>query len=121
MPQFYLDIETDNTNGAGLDVFSAKIVTVQVLLPFGEIRIIKDPKNLDNIKPLLGNNLAVGHNLKFDSKFLKHQFGVTLYNVYDTYLAEIVLSGGLYAGQQGVTGLSDLVFRYCGQKMSKQE
>jgi DNA polymerase I len=121
MPPFYIDIETDNTNGAGLDVFSTKIVTVQVLLPSGEIRIIKDPKNLDNIKPLLENNLAVVHNLKFDSKFLKYQFGVTLYNVYDTYLAEIVLSGGLYAGQYGVTGLSDLVFRYCGHKMSKQE
>ena len=121
MPQFYLDIETDNTNGVGLDVFSAKIVTVQVLLPSGEIRIIKDPKNLDNIKQLLENNLAVGHNLKFDSKFLKHQFGVTLYNVYDTYLAEIVLSGGLYAGQYEVTGLSDLVLRYFGQKMSKEE
>ena len=116
MLPLYLDIETDNTNGFGLDVFSSKIVTVQILLPTGEKRIYKDPKNLDKIKPLLETNLVIGHNLKFDSKFLKHHFGVTLYNVYDTYLAEIVLSGGLYAGKHGVLKLSDLVFRYCGQK-----
>lgn len=121
MSLLYLDIETDNTNGAGLDVFSSKVVTIQILLPSGKTIILKDPKSLDNVKPLLENNLIIGHNLKFDSKFLKYHFGVTLYNVYDTYLAEIILSGGLYAGKQGVTGLSDLVFRYCGQQMSKQE
>lgn len=121
MSLLYLDIETDNTNGAGLDVFSSKVVTIQILLPSGKIIILKDPKSLDNVKPLLENNLIIGHNLKFDSKFLKYHFGVTLYNVYDTYLAEIILSGGLYAGKQGVTGLSDLVFKYCGQQMSKQE
>jgi DNA polymerase I len=117
----YLDIETDNTNGFGLDVFSSKIVTVQILLPTGEKRIYKDPKKLDKIKPLLETNLVIGHNLKFDSKFLKHHLGITLYNVYDTYLAEIILSGGLYVGKYGVLKLSDLVFRYCGQKLSKEE
>ncbi|AKB75784.1 DNA polymerase I [Methanosarcina lacustris Z-7289] len=121
MSLLYLDIETDNSNGAGLDVFSSKIVTVQILLPSGNTIILKDPKSLDNVKPLLENNLVIGHNLKFDSKFLKHHFGVTLYNVHDTYLAEIILSGGLYAGKHGVTGLKDLVFRYCGQQMNKEE
>lgn len=112
MSLLYLDIETDNTNGFGLDVFNGKIVTIQILLPSGKTIILKDPKSLDNVKSLLENNLIVGHNLKFDSKFLKYHFGVTLYNVYDTYLAEIVLSGGLYAGKPGVTGLKDLVFRF---------
>jgi DNA polymerase I len=121
MSLLYLDIETDNTNGSGLDVFNSKIVTIQILLPSGKTIILKDPKSLDNVKSLLENNLIIGHNLKFDSKFLKYHFGVTLYNVYDTYLAEIILSGGLYAGKHGVTRLSDLVFRYCGQKMNKEE
>ncbi|KKG66210.1 DNA polymerase, partial [Methanosarcina mazei] len=107
--------------GFGLDVFNGKIVTIQILLPSGKTIILKDPGSLDNVKSLLENNLIVGHNLKFDSKFLKHHFGVTLYNVYDTYLAEIILSGGLYAGKHGVTGLKDLVFRYCGQQMNKEE
>lgn len=121
MSFLYLDIETDNSNGVGLDVFSSKIVTIQILLPSGKTIILKDPKSLDHVKTLLENNLVIGHNLKFDAKFLKYHFGVTLYHVYDTYLAEIVLSGGLYAGKRGVTGLSDLVLRYCGQKMSKEE
>ena len=121
MSLLYLDIETDNTNGSGLDVFNSKIVTLQLLLPSGKTLILKDPKSLDSVKSALENSLVISHNLKFDAKFLKYHFGVTLYNVYDTYLAEIILSGGLYAGQLGVTGLSDLVLRYCGQQMSKQE
>jgi len=121
MPLLYLDIETDNINGAELDVFNSKIVTIQILLPSGKTIILKDPKSLDNVKSLLENSLIIGHNLKFDAKFLKYHFGISLYNVYDTYLAEIILSGGLYAGKHGVTRLSDLVFRYCGQRMNKEE
>src|SRR5665647_2852665 len=121
MSLLYLDIETDNINGAELDVFNSKIVTIQILLPSGKTIILKDPKSLDNVKSLLENNLIIGHNLKFDSKFLKHHFGVTLYNVYDTYLAEIVLSGGLYAGKSGVVGLEDLILRYCGITIDKGE
>jgi DNA polymerase-1 len=121
MPLLYLDIETDNTNGSGLDVFNSKIVTIQILLPSGKTIILKDPKSLDNVKSVLEDSLVIGHGLKFDSKFLKYHFGVTLCNVYDTYLAEIILSGGLYAGKHGVTRLSDLVLRYCGEKMNKEE
>lgn len=121
MGSLFLDIETDNSNNSGLDVFQSKIVTLQILLPSGKTIILKDPKSLDSVKPILENNLVIGHNLKFDAKFLKYHFGVTLYNVYDTYLAEIILSGGLYAGKQNVTGLHDLVLRYCGKKMNKGE
>jgi len=127
MSILYLDIETDNSNGAGLDVFNSKIVTIQILLPSGQVKILKDPKSLDNIKPLLENNLVIGHNLIFDSKFIKYHFGVTLYNVYDTYLAEIVLSGGLFAGEKVKKGekktvrYQDLVLKYCGINISKEE
>jgi DNA polymerase I-like protein with 3'-5' exonuclease and polymerase domains len=122
MSLIYLDIETDNSQGYnGLDVFSGRVVTVQMLLPSGKPIIIKDPKNLDHIKPILENNLIIGHNLKFDAKFLKQQFGITLRNVYDTQIAEIIISGGLYAGQRNVVRLQDLVLRYCGKQMSKDE
>ena len=116
MPFLYFDIETD-----GLDVFDNNVVTIQMLLPSGKLVILKDPKNLDNIKPILERSLVVGHNLKFDAKFLKHKFGITLYNVYDTMIAELVLSGGLYVGQKDVVGLKDLVARYCGTVMDKTE
>jgi ribonuclease D len=112
MSLIYLDIETDNSEGYnGLDVFSGRVVTVQMLLPSGKPIIIKDPTSLDTIKPILENNLIIGHNLKFDAKFLKQQFGITLRNVYDTQIAEIILSGGLYAGQKNVVRLQDLVLR----------
>lgn len=116
MSPLYLDIETN-----GLDVFGSKVVTIQILQPSGRTIILKDPQSLDNLKPILEKSLVIGHNLKFDAKFLKHHFGVTLYNVYDTYLAEIVLSGGLYAGKSGVVGLEDLILRYCGITIDKGE
>jgi DNA polymerase-1 len=116
MSLLYLDIETD-----GLDAFNDRIVTIQLLLPSGQTIILKDPENLDNLKPILERSLVIGHNLKFDAKFLKHKFGVTLRNVYDTYLAELVISGGLYAGQSGVTGLKDLILRYCGVQVDKSQ
>jgi ribonuclease D len=122
MPLIYLDIETEDSESYnGLDVFNGRIVTVQMLLPSGKTIIIKDPSNLDNVKSVLENNLIVGHNIKFDAKFLKQKFGITLRNVYDTQIAEIIISGGLYAGKKDVVRLQDLVFRYFGKHMDKAE
>lgn len=121
MSFIYLDLETDNTEGLGTSVFESRVVTLQMLLPSGKTIIIKDPENLDKIKPVFENNIIVGHNIKFDSKFLKYHFGVTLKNVYDTMIAELVLSGGLYAGKKDVTRLADLAFRYCGENLDKKE
>jgi DNA polymerase I len=126
MPIIYLDLETDNSPGYnGLDIFGGRIVTVQLLLPNKQVIIIKDPnqEKMNEIKDILEDrrNLIIGHNLKFDLKFLKQQFGITISNVYDTQIAEIVLSGGLYAGKAEVVRLQDLIYRYCGKKMEKDE
>lgn len=115
MPLLYLDIET-----TGLDPFTCELVTLQLMTASGRSLIIKDPETLNAIKPKLENNLIVGHNIKFDSKFLKYRYGITLKNVYDTYIAEIALSGGLLAGRKGAA-LKDLVFRYCGVTLDKTE
>lgn len=130
MPLIYLDIETDNSEGYnGLDVFNGRIVTIQMLMPSGKVVILKDPtqKQMDEIKPILESNVIVGHNLKFDCKFLKQQFGITVRHVYDTYIAEIIISGGMYANgtyraiNKIGMGLKDLAFKYCGAKMDKGE
>lgn len=124
MPIIFLDIETDNSEGYnGLDFFGGRVVTVQLLLPDGKVVIIKDPTQakMKEIKDILESNLIIGHNLRFDAKFLKQQFGITLKTVYDTQIAEIVLSGGKYVGKKDVVGLKDLVYRYCGKKMDKAE
>lgn len=130
MSIIYLDIETDNSRGYnGLDVFSGRIVTIQMLMPNGKTRILKDPtqEQMDKIKPILENNLICGHNLKFDCKFIKQKFGVTIKNLYDTFIAEIVISGGAYANYKyclfnkiGLK-LSDLVLRYIGKHIGKEE
>ena len=115
MSVLYLDIET-----TGLDPLTCELVTLQTMNSKGESRIIKDPVALKTVKPVLERNLIVCHNTKFDSKFLKYHYGVTLYNVYDTYLAEIAISGGKLARRKGAS-LKDLVFKYCGVTLDKSE
>lgn len=115
MPVLYLDIET-----TGLDPLSCELVTLQLMTPSGKVLIIKDPASLEALRQKLESNLIVGHNLKFDSKFLKHHYGITLYHIYDTYLAEIAISGGTLAGKKGAS-LKDLVKKYCGVTLDKTE
>ncbi|MFA6950857.1 MAG: DNA polymerase [Lentimicrobiaceae bacterium] len=111
----YLDIET-----TGLDPYTCELVTIQIMNEARKSLIIKDPTSLNNIKPQLEKSLIVGQNLKFDSKFLKYRYGITLYNVYDTYLAEIAISGGQLAGRKGAS-LKDLALKYCNVEMDKTE
>ena len=80
--------------------------------------IIKDPGDLEALKPRLEKSLVVGHNIKFDSKFLKYQYGITLYNVYDTFIAEIAISRRKLARRKGAS-LKNLVFQYCGVTLDK--
>lgn len=110
----YVDIETD-----GLNPFELQIATCQVL-DGKDVKIFQGD-DVKELKPLLEASLVVGHNLGFDLKCLEHHYGIKVNDVYDTMLAEIVLSGGLYARQSGVVGLKDLAKRYCGIEMNKTE
>ncbi|MGA9187429.1 MAG: DNA polymerase [Methanosarcina sp.] len=116
-----LDIETDNSQGFGLDPFRSKVVTLQLLYPSGEACIIKDPENLEPLKPILERNIIVGTNLKFDTKFLKYRYGVKLTKVFDLMIAEQVLSGGELTGFTEGRSLKGLAFKYCGVKLDKTE
>ena len=114
MANIYLDIET-----TGLDPYTCDIVTIQIMTESGKIMLLKDPETLsDKLKDVLESNQIVGQNIKFDSKFLKCKYGLTLYNVYDTYIAEILISGGLIAGKRGAS-LKDLAYKYCGITLDK--
>jgi len=115
MSLLYLDTET-----TGLDPLSCELVSLQLMTPSGRTVLLKDPVSLEQYKPILESSIVVCHNAKFDSKFLKYHFGITLYNVYDTYLAEVALSGGKLAGRKGAS-LKDLVFKYCGVTLDKSE
>src|SRR5665647_3282980 len=92
MSLLYLDTET-----TGLDPLTCELVTLQLMTPSGKTVLLKDPVSLEQYKPILESSIVVCHNAKFDSKFLKYHYGITLHTVYDTYLAEIALSGGRLA------------------------
>lgn len=115
MSFIFIDIESDDSNGFGLDPYRSTVVTFQAMTAAKKPLILHEPKNLDSLKEKLENNVVVGHNIKFESKFLKLHFGVTLKQVYDTQIAENVLSGGT----KSLVPLKDLVFKYCVVVLNK--
>ncbi|MBU3965984.1 MAG: hypothetical protein KKG76_01205, partial [Euryarchaeota archaeon] len=76
---------------------------------------------IEYLKVLLESNLVVGHNLKFDLKFLKHHFNIEPTNLFDTYIAEILISGGQKAGQKGASTLETVAWDYAGIKLKKDQ
>lgn len=113
MALLFLDIETN-----GLDPFTCELVTLQILTESGKKFIALNDNSIKKCKDVLERCVIVGQNIKFDSKFLKHRYGITLYNVYDTYIAEIAISGGLLASRKGAS-LKDLALKYCGVNLDK--
>jgi DNA polymerase I-like protein with 3'-5' exonuclease and polymerase domains len=117
MNPIYFDIET-----TGLDVFTNKVTLIQILQD-NKIRLIRDitPEKITEIKLLLESNLVVGQNLKFDLKFMKYHFGIEPQNIFDTYIAELVISGGLKARTKGAVSLKALAQQYIGIEMKKDK
>lgn len=81
----------------GLDPYVSRIVMVQV----GTLdrRFVIDARVVDCsfLKTILENEkiLKVGHNLKFEGKHFLTNYGIRLYNVWDTMICERVLYNGL--------------------------
>lgn len=104
-----LDTETE-----GMFNHNNKIVMLQ--LHDNEVTYVIDTRYND-IKPLkhLENITVNGQNLKFDYKFLKLH-GIELNNIYDTFLAECVLTTGLSSRE---LGLGALAKKYCNITLDK--
>ena len=102
-----LDTETD-----GLDCHTKKILTLQ--LGNKDLQIVYDISSFGGKIPqkikdyLLGDQLFIIQNAKFDLKFLYKQ-KIILKNVYDTFLVEQIITHGL---QYGDRGLDKLVQKY---------
>lgn len=71
------------------------------------------------LKDLITNPkyLKLGHNIKFDYKFIKFQFGWEITNLYDTFLAECLLTNGL---EQRELGLKAVAKKYCDVDLNKE-
>lgn len=89
-----LDIEVE-VRDKDPNPFENKIATIQVGCPDGNMYILSE--NFDGIKPLLTDSsvLKVIHNAGFDAKWLKHQLGVEVSPIWDTFLMERILTAGM--------------------------
>jgi DNA polymerase-1 len=117
MSPIFFDTET-----SGLDPHNEKITLVQIKQG-DKVRLIKSftEAKISEIKGLLENNLIVGHNLKFDLKFLHQQFNINPVNIFDTWIAEILISGGMKARQRGTTRLEAVTKDRLNIELNKDE
>jgi DNA polymerase I-like protein with 3'-5' exonuclease and polymerase domains len=107
-----LDTETE-----GLDPYTCKILTLQ--LGDKDVQFVIDVSvyPISTFKNLLEdkNKLFILQNAKFDFKFLLHN-GIRLRNIYDTFLAECILTAGHDSRE---LGLDSIVYKYVGEKLDK--
>ena len=82
MSFLFVDIETDDSEGCGLDPYRSQVVTFQAMTSAKKPLIISEPKNLEELKEKLENNTVVGHNIKFEAKFLKHYLVLSFWIIY---------------------------------------
>jgi ribonuclease D len=77
------------------------------------------------IVELLNEKKCIFHNAKFDIKFLKHNTGIMLSNIYDTMLGEALTTNGLksirHDDRDKMSSLKELVKKYFNVDLSKEE
>lgn len=117
-----LDIET-----SGLDPHSDTIALIQIATK-DEVYVINDRKlsaqdrrTLRYIFDLLEERrvLCIGQNIKFDLKFIYHNYGILLTNVFDTMLAHMFAYMGM--GKPRFIGLGALAKKYLKVDLPKEE
>ena len=101
----------------GLDPYTCDIITIQ--LGNAEHQFVIDTTSVDIqfFKELLETKPLIGHNLKFDLRFLYHHRIVPT-QVYDTFLAEKTIKLGIDSYR---CSLADSVYRHIGVVLDKTE
>jgi DNA polymerase-1 len=111
----FLNIDLETT---GFDFISQKILTAQLSNDGVDqyVFIINEPEEVPQLFPVLDScTMLVGHNIKFDLKFLyAHGYDIHV-PIYDTMLCEQVLTNGT----QMRAGLDAVVQRYCQVNLDK--
>lgn len=110
------EIELD-TETTGFDPHTCELLTQQFGIP--ENQFVIDNKTIDPkyFKDILSDEdrTFLLQNAKFDLRFFL-KLGIDIKNVYDTFLAECLLTSGY---QNRELGLDSLVVKYCNQKLDK--
>jgi len=108
-----IDIEA-----TGLDPYTCSLVLLQIATETKSY--IFNPKTLDLkiLKPILEDKkiLKIMQNGKFDYAFIKLKLGIQIDNIYDTMLAEGVLTAGYKVSKS----LGALAEKYLGIKLEKE-
>ncbi len=119
------DVETTD-----LDPYKGELRLVQLsngqntkvidLKPFRDKGDLRTMPELAPLRDLLSSNkqTKIAHNAKFDTKWVRHHLGVEVGNIYDTYLASILISAG--EGERR-HGLADVVQFFLGRTLDKSE
>lgn len=107
-----------DTEGNSLDPFTNELLLVQIgneelvcvfdINWFGKLR--EEQFWVDTRK------LFLAHNAKYDYKVLKYSLGITLQHVFDTFLAERILTCGL----ERRNSLKEVVKKYLNEEMDKE-
>lgn len=104
-----------DTETKGKDAHVKKILALQLGDSYNQFVIDVRTVDIRLFKQLIESKLIIGHNLKFDYKFLKHA-GIILNKCYDTMLAECII----YCGYESYGyGLKDLTKRYLNIDLDK--
>lgn len=109
------EIEVD-TETTGFDPHTCQVITVQFGVP--EIQFVVDTASykLTEFKSLVeSDKLFLFQNAKFDLRFFLHE-GIKIKNIYDTFLAESILTTGL---EDRELALDYLAHKYCGVFLNK--
>jgi len=113
-----VSIDTETT---GFDPHTCKMLLFQISTP--DKSYVIDARSLPvgelpEIKEILEDQKKIKllQNAKFDYKFIKKHTGIEMNNIYDTLLAEGVLTAGLSGGR---SSLKELTKNYLGLDMDK--
>jgi len=106
-----------DTETSGFDPYTTKLYTLQ--LGDNDVQYVIDLTTIDinEYKELLETKGLIGHNLKFDLRFLCH-YRVIPTKVYDTFLGEKTSRLGIESHR---CSLAACVLRHCGIILSKEE
>ncbi len=104
----YLDTEVAVKSFSDIDFHNDRIRLIQlgnneVIFLYDMFRI---PEFSSYLKPILENKGIVGHNLKFDIKFLKSNFNIFPEIVFDTMIASQLLAENLHKEKHSLAALS---------------
>jgi len=116
-----VNVVSVDTETTGFDPHTCNLLLFQISTPDKSYIIdarALDLKTLPEIKDILEDQKKIKllQNAKFDYKFIKKHTGIEMYNIYDTMLAEGVLTAGL-TGK--MSSLKTLTKDYLGLDMDK--